>query len=113
MVLPATTLTSQKFISVTDIPLVGSNSLTLKFEYTAENNTSGYRLDNFTISGEKITNDINNPSSSVFNPIISGNKLLIPGIPERSVVVLYYSMGSILQMSASYNGIITLTGNLV
>jgi len=113
LVLPATTLTSQKFISVTDIPLAGSNSLTLKFEYTAENNTIGYRLDNFTISGEKATNDISNPSSSVFNPIISGNKLLIDGIPDGSVVVLYNSLGSILQTSAPYNGVITLNVNLV
>jgi len=112
LVLPATTLTSQKFTSVTDIPLAGSNSLTFKFEYTAENNSSGYQLDNFTITGEKITNDINNPSSSVFNPIISGNKLLIPGIPEGSVVVLYNSLGSILQTSNPYNGIIALNGNL-
>ena len=112
LVLPATTLTSQKFISVTDIPLADSNSITLKFEYTAESNTNGYRLDNFTITGEKATNDIGNPSSSVFNPIISGNKLLIAGIPEGSVVVLYNSVGSILQTSVPDNRIITLNGNM-
>ena len=110
--LPSTSLTSQKFISVTNVPLTGSNSITLKFEYTAENNTNGYRLDNFTITGEKTTTDINNPPPSVFNPFISGNKQLIIGSTEGSLVVFYNSFGSILQTAIPANGVVTLNGNI-
>lgn len=108
LTLPSTTFASTKFITVPDIELGNSATITLKFEYTALNNTNGYRLDNFNITGEKVTSGVNNPSVGHFNIIVSGNNLEISNIPNGSPVEIFNTLGSLVQTSVLHSGLIKL-----
>jgi len=109
---PGGTFSSSKFIPVTDISLPESDFLTLKFQYTAENNLNGYRLDNITITGEKITSVPNDPINGEFRLCISENKLVITGVPDGAKVEIFNLSGSTIQASTLHDGSVELN-NLV
>jgi hypothetical protein len=112
LILPSTALTSQKVVPVSDILLPVSDSIALAFEYTAESNLNGYRLDNFIITGEKATTLVLNRSALDIKPYLSGNNLFIPGCSDGSIVVLSDLSGSNLQCSFLYNGNIVLKASI-
>jgi hypothetical protein len=107
--IPSDSITSSKFVSVVDIALNKSDIINLSFEFTALNNANGYRLDNIKINGDKSTSGMTDPVNADFNPIISGHKLIIRGMTEGTVVVIYNSMGSEIQTSELNNGSIDLS----
>lgn len=112
LILPSVTFTTSKFLSVTDLNLPNSDVITLRFEYTAEKNTNGYRLDNFTITGEKVTSDMYTPKATGFIPIISANTIRFPFLADGTVVVLFNTVGTKVQSSVLKGGCITLNRNL-
>jgi len=112
LILPSMTFTSSKFLSVSDLVLPNSDVITLRFEYTAEKNTNGYRLDNFTITGDKVTLDTNTPKATDFSPIISANTIRFPFLADGSIVVLFNTLGNRIQSSVIRSGYITLNRNI-
>lgn len=108
LTIPTIEITSTKFISVSGISINNSEVMNLKFEYTALNNTNGYRLDNFKITGEKITSDVNNAIADVFKAIILGKYLLISNIDNGTPIVIYNSLGRLVQTTLLRNGYIEL-----
>ena len=112
LAVPSTVFTSQKFIPISDIPLGRTNTITLKFEYTAGNNTCGYRLDNFKITGDKAFSDVCSPTETDFHPRICGTKLLIPALTDGSVVEILNLTGSIIRSSRLANGSIDLNSKI-
>ncbi|MDP4238521.1 MAG: T9SS type A sorting domain-containing protein, partial [Bacteroidota bacterium] len=112
LALPSVTFASSKFISVTGIELRNSNAITLKFQYTAENNTNGYRLDNFRITGVRVTSAINNPSAFRFNPIVAGRNVILRDVADGTVVEIYDMLGSEVQASKLEGGLFVLNNSL-
>jgi hypothetical protein len=112
LTIPSETFTSSKFITVSDIELNNSETITLKFQYSAENNTNGYRLDNFKISGDKVTSDVHNPSVSDFNPFISGNNLILSNITDGTTIEVYNILGTLIQSSVLNGRSIELNRNM-
>ena len=110
--LPSDTLTSSKFVPVSDIALPNSDNIELKFEYTAANNTNGYRIDNIKIIGEKATLDITNPSTNNFKPYISGEYLVIPDHQDGIAIEIYNSSGCMVQHSILKNSSIVLRSKI-
>jgi hypothetical protein len=112
LTIPSEVFTSSKFITVSDIELNNSETITLKFQYSAENNINGYRLDNFKITGDKVTSDVYNPSVTNFNPFISGNELIISNITYGTPVEVYNLLGSLIQTSVLNGRSIELNRNI-
>ena len=112
LILPSLTFTTSKFLTVADLDLLNSDVITLRFEYIAEKNISGYRLDNFTITGEKVTSDTYTPKANEFIPIISTNTIRFPFIVDGTIVVLFNTLGNKVQSSILKGGCITLNRNL-
>jgi len=111
LILPTTTFENSKFIPVSDIPLPESNTLTLKFQYSAENNTNGYRLDNFKITGEKLT-DVSVSTNNDIHPYLSGNSLRLPTVADGTIVEIYDLLGTNIQLSALHGGSIELSNKI-
>jgi len=112
LTVPSVTFSSSKFETITDIGLPNSERITLKFEYTADNNTNGYRLDNFRITGLKTTNNVLNPASNTIRLFISGHKLVLPDFPYGTSVEIVDLYGSIVQTSVLCNGSTELNSGL-
>jgi hypothetical protein len=112
LILPSMTFTTTKFLSVTDLDLPNSDVITLRFEYTAEKNVSGYRLDNFTISGDKVISDIYTPKTTDSIPIISANTIRFPFLADGTIVLFFNTLGIMVQSSVLKGGCITLNRNL-
>ena len=106
LTLPDGTFTSTKFIPVTNITLPQAPVLNLRFQYTAESNTNGYRLDNFTITGDKITSEPNAPLAEDFRLIISNNQLSIPGFPDGTKVEIFNTTSTAVLLSTLRNGLV-------
>ena len=112
LILPSVTFATSKFLSLTDLNLPNSDVITLRFEYTAEKNTNGYRLDNFTITGDKGTSDIYTPKATDFIPIVISNTIRFPFIADGTVIVLFNTLGTAVQSSVLKGGCITLNRDL-
>jgi hypothetical protein len=95
--IPSDSITSSKFVSVSDIALNSSDTINLTFEYTALTNPNGYRLDNIKITGDKSTSEVINLSKNNSNPFLSGKYLIIPGVTDGTTVIIYNSIGSMVQ----------------
>jgi len=78
--------------------------LNLKFQYTADSNTNGYRLDNFTITGDKITSVTNAPDAVDFRLVVFDNKLSIPDFPDGTKVEIFNSVGTAVLLSTLHDG---------
>jgi len=112
LIIPSLTFSSSKFVTLPDIALPDSKRITLKFEYSADNNTNGYRLDNFRITGEKITSNVINPTSNAIRLYITGHKLVLPDFPGGTPVEIVDMYGSMVQSSILNNGSTQLNSNL-
>lgn len=112
LTIPSLTFPTTKFSTLPDIELSNTDYITLKFEYTAENNTSGYRMDNFKITGEKITSNSNDPKMNHIKLFISGNKLVAPDFTDGTRVEILNPVGMIIQSSEVKNGLAELSSNL-
>ena len=108
LTVPSLTFSTSKFVTLPDITLSDSERITLKFEYTADNNTNGYRLDNFKITGEKTISGINNPAVHPIRLHITGHKLVLPDFPCGTPVAIFNLYGSMVQSSVLTNGSIEL-----
>ena len=104
LIIPSLTFSSSKFVTLPDIALPDSKRITLKFEYSADNNTNGYRLDNFRITGEKMTSKVINPATNSIRLFISGHKILFPDFPDGTPVEIVDLYGSIVQSSVVIKG---------
>jgi len=112
LTIPSLTFSTSKFVTIPDIAIANSEWITLKFEYTADNNTNGYRLDNFRITGERITSNVINPASNAIRVYISGHKLVLPDFPGGTPVEIVDMYGSMVQSSILNNGSTQLNSNL-
>ncbi|MDD4970446.1 MAG: T9SS type A sorting domain-containing protein [Paludibacter sp.] len=112
LALPSTPFSSTKFIAVTDIPIPDCDSITLVFEYTAANNTNGYRLDNFTITGEKAFTDIKVSQVNNYSPVFFGDNLIFPNATTSAPVTIFNSMGTVILSSRLNQGTLKLNGQL-
>jgi len=112
LTVPSVTFATSKFVTIPDISLPDSKRITLKFEYTADNNTNGYRLDNFRITGEKITSNVINPVINSIRLFISGHKILLPDFSDGTPVEIVDLYGSIVQSFVLNNGSAALNSNL-
>jgi len=112
LIIPSLIFPTTKFITLPDIGLSDANLITLKFEYTAESNTCGYRLDNFKITGEKITSEMNVPKMNNTKLFISGNKLMAPDFMDGTRVEILNPAGMIIQLSEVKNGLAELNSIL-
>ena len=112
LILPSVTFTTSTFLTVTDLDLPNSDVITLRFEYTAEKNINGYRLDNFTITGVKVSSDVNTPNATNFIPIICSNTIRFSFLADGSHIILYNTLGTTVQSSILKGGCITLNENL-
>lgn len=110
--IPSDSIKSSKFVSVSDITLNSSDTIDLKFEYSSATNTNGYRLDNIKITGEKSTSVNINPPTTDFNLFISGKKLIISGYPDGTIIEIYNSSGTMVQVSGLHNGSIQLNNRV-
>ena len=110
--LPSLIFENSKFIPVTDITLPESSVITLKFQYAADNNTNGYRLDNFRITGDKSISEVYVPSSVEFYPILSGNTLRLPALADGAIVEIFDLLGTQVQVSALHGGSIELSSKI-
>lgn len=110
--IPSDSITSSKFVSVSEIALTNSDTIDLKFEYTAVNNVNGYRIDNIKITGDKATSDIIIPSNNSFHPYISGENLVIPDRNAGTTIEIFNSLGSKVQTSTLNNGSIKLNNKI-
>ena len=110
--IPSIEIASTKFIPVTDIEISNAEVINLKFEYTALNNINGYRLDNFKITGEKITSEVNNQTSDIFKVIVSGKDLLISNRENGTSILIYNFLGSLVQTTKLKSGAIELDSKL-
>ena len=112
LALPSQTFPNSKFIAVSDIPIQDCDSITLTFEYTATNNTNGYRLDNFTITGEKAFTDIKVPQVDNYFPVLSGDNLIFPNANTTAPATIFNSMGKVILSSRLNQGVLKLNGQL-
>jgi len=112
LTVPSMTFTDSKFISIQDIAISNSKAITLKFEYTAENNTNGYRLDNIRITGEKSMSDVSYPIANELHPFISGNSLRLPTLADGTIVEIFDLLGTNIQLSALRGGSIELSNKI-
>jgi len=112
LTLPSVTFTSSKFTTVTGIDLTDSDAITLQFEYTAENNTSGYRIDNITLTGEKDISDVHTTESTGFIPIITANAIRFPFLAEGTTIMLFNTLGTTVQSSVLKGGYISINRNI-
>ena len=110
--LPSTTFDNSKFIPVSDITLPESTIFTLKFQYSADNNANGYRLDNIRITGDKAISEAYVPSYNEIHPILSGNTLRLPTMADGTLVQIFDLLGTQVQLSALHGGSIELTNRL-
>ena len=111
--IPSDSITSSKFVSVSDIVLKSSDTINLTFEYTASTNPNGYRIDNIKIIGEKSTSSIAETANNKINPFILGQKLIVPGLTDGTTVEIYNSMGSIVQTSKLNKSALELNNRIV
>ena len=112
LTVPFLTFSTSKFITIPDIELENSENITLKFKFTAENNTNGYRLDNFKITGKKTISNMINPAANTIRLFISGHKLVLPDFPCATYVEIFNLYGSLVQTSVLNNGSTELNSNL-
>jgi len=112
LTLPSITFQTSKFDTVSNIKLGNSRTVTLHFEFTAQNNANGYRLDNIKITGIKAISSLSNVPYLMFNPIVSGRNLLLKNFEDGTPVDLYSSTGSRVQSSIVKAGYIVLNSRL-
>jgi hypothetical protein len=112
LIMPSVTLTTTKLLSVKDLDLPNSDVITLRFEFTAEKNVNGYRLDNFTITGDKVTSDMYTTKATDSSPIITSNTIRLPFLADGTIVVLFNTLGNRIQSSVIRNGYITLNRDI-
>lgn len=97
--MPSDSITSSKFVSVPDIALNNSDNIDLTFEFTALTNTNGYRIDNIKITGDKSTSGITDPVSTDIHAVVSGHKVIISGLMDGTTVLIFNSIGTVVQSS--------------
>ena len=112
LVIPSVTFLSSKFITISNIPIPNTDSIVLKFEYTALNNTNGYRLDNLIVKGEKVISDANALKLKDRTPFFCGKDLIFPSSVDATPVVIYNTVGIAILSSRLNHETLRLDGNL-
>jgi len=104
LTIPSKTLwVIDSFSTVADIPIPSADVIKLKFAYTASSNTVGYRLDNFKITGDKVTSGLLTISTDVLDVKVIGKKLSVINA-STSFVEIFSTLGAKITTLELVNG---------